>query len=115
MKRRWSFLMMVVLGCVGCVSYRVESQPQGLRVTVNELEEGTTPCRVSRWTWGNPIRTKITVYPPKSPKVAQYEREKGVVVTSWKRGEMSKTLFSEHGSGRVLFDFIQDEDMVPGK
>jgi hypothetical protein len=109
---KWTLIagLAVALGSAGCVTYRVESKPQGLRVTVNQLEQGTTPCKVSRWIfWRDPIRTKITVYPPKSPQMEQYERDQQMAVSSWKRGEITKMLYSEHGSGTVLFDFVQDE------
>lgn len=93
----------------GCVTYTIDSNPQGLRITVNNLEYGVTPCEYSRYTDGNNIRTDIRVTAPTQQQIQAYATEKGVSVTQWKPTDKSKSLYAYDGSGTVFFQFIIEE------
>lgn len=112
MNRLFKTTVLFALVCTfitGCVTYTIDSNPQGLRVTVNNLEHGVTPCKYTRYTDGNNIRTDITVTAPTQQQIQAYSSEKGVSVTQWRPTNKSKTLYSFDGSGTVFFQFVNEE------
>lgn len=95
----------------GCTIYRIDSNPQGLRVSVNNIEEGFTPCRYVLWT-GFYYPLEVTVAPPQPRQLQSYANEKGVTVRAI-TAPQTKILTERSPSGTVYFDFIATEHDNP--
>ena len=111
MKRRIGlvFFVFAVLFFGGCSTYIIDSQPQGLRVSVDNIEHGVTPCEYT-WAHGGEYGTKtIRVAPPTRQQLRDYEKQNNKIISIWTTGEMSKTIYSLSGGGTVFFDFISSE------
>lgn len=109
MKWMLSGLLGFMFVASGCVTYTIDSKPQGLRVTINNIEQGFTPCEYSKYTDGYDIRSEITVAPPTIQQIQEYEQKNAMTVVDWTREAQSKTLYSRDGDGTVFFQFIQAE------
>lgn len=103
-----SFVFGVLFFC-GCSTYMIDSHPQGLRVSVDNIECGVTPCEYT-WAHGGEYGSKtITVTPPTRQQLRDYEKQSNKIVSVWTNGEMSKSIYSLSGGGTVYFDFITSE------
>lgn len=91
---------------VGCRTYVIDSNPQGLRVAVDDLERGVTPCEV---TVQMDTYHRVTVEPPTNRQLRAYERKNGIVVSTWLNGTQAKTIRDDSPSGRMFFEFITSE------
>lgn len=110
---RFCFLCAVFLtgfGLVGCRTYVIDSNPQGLRVAVDNLEQGVTPCEV---TVGLEGFYHVTVAPPTNRQLRAYEKEKDVIVSTWINGTQQKGISYNSPSGTMFFEFITSEYDTP--
>ena len=110
MKRRIGlvFFVIVVLFFGGCSTYIIDSKPQGLRVSVDNIECGVTPCEYT-WVHGDYWTKTICVAPPTRQQLRNYEKQNNKIVSVWMTGEISKTIYSSSQGGTVFFDFISSE------
>lgn len=110
MKLRLSWLLGVALTVSGCSTYLIDSNPRGLRVSVDNVELGVTPCEYT-WNHGGEMGwTKvIRVTPPSRQQIREYERSTNKIVSTWVSSEIAKTVYSEHGGGTVFFQFVTNE------
>lgn len=94
----------------GCSTYLIDSNPRGLRVSVDNVELGVTPCEYT-WNHGGEMGwTKvIRVTPPSRQQMKEYEKSTNKIVSTWVSGEIAKTVYSEHGGGTVFFQFVTNE------
>ena len=97
----------------GCSTYVIDSHPQGLRVSVDNIECGVTPCEY-KWAHGGEYETRIIcVAPPTRQQLRDYEKQNNKIVSVWTTNAMSKTIYSLSGGGTVYFDFISSEYEEP--
>ena len=96
----------------GCRYYTIDSNPQGLRVVINDIEHGVTPIEYS--TSVDLIPLTISVYPPTQCQWDAYAQEKQVIVSTFIDGEQRKFINPENSpSGTILFDFVTKEYPIP--
>ena len=101
-------------GCSSLVmrTYEIDSNPQGLRVSVNNIDQGVTPCEFS--CNAKAIPREIVVEAPTKQELRNHEKEKGKIVSIWQTVAKSKTIRPNvDGSGKVFFQFISSEYDVP--
>lgn len=116
--KKWTSLyniiiLMGVFSCGGCTTYLIDSNPQGLRVSVDNIECGRTPCEYT-WTHGGEYGSKIIrVYPPTRQQLKDYEQKNNKIVSVWTNEEIAKTVYSNNEGGTVFFQFITSEYDVP--
>lgn len=110
MKLSLSWLLGLALAVSGCSTYLIDSNPRGLRVSVDNVELGVTPCEYT-WNHGGEMGwTKvIRVTPPSRQQIREYERCTNKIVSTWVSSEIAKTVYSEHGGGTVFFQFVTNE------
>lgn len=101
--------VLLTLLTAGCVTYTIDSNPQGLRVTIDEIERGVTPCQ---YTVAPGSFLDIEVVPPTCLQRQQYEAQKGVKITDYYPLSQSKHVYTSDGSGTIFFEFITDERPV---
>lgn len=102
-----------LLAVGGCTTYVIDSNPQGLRVSVNNVEEGFTPCRYFLWSqFYYPL--EVTVAPPQPRQLEAYAAERNVSVQAITTPQ-TKVLTPRSPSGTVYFDFIATERDLPPK
>ena len=84
-------ILMGVFLCGGCTTYLIDSNPQGLRVSVDNIECGRTLCEYT-WTHGGEYGSKIIrVYPPTRQQLKDYEQKNNKIVSVWTNEEIAKT------------------------
>lgn len=106
-------LAAALLAVGGCTTYVIDSNPQGLRVSVNNVEEGFTPCRYFLWSqFYYPL--EVTVAPPQPRQLEAYAAERNVSVQAITTPQ-TKVLTPRSPSGTVYFDFIATERDLPPK
>ena len=92
----------------GCRHYTIDSNPQGLRVVINDIEHGVTPIEYS--TSADSFFFTVEVYPPNQRQWDAYEQEKQVILSIITVMPQSKLIFPENSpSGTILFDFVTSE------
>ncbi len=101
-------LLLSALFC-GCRTYVIDSHPQGLRVTVNEIERGVTPYEHTS-SINNQNQLKVEVAPPSRQQLKTYEEQNAKIVSTWITNSQTKLIYTPTSpSGRVLFNFIERE------
>ena len=96
----------------GCRHYTIDSNPQGLRVVINDIEHGVTPIEYS--TSADFFYFTVEVYPPNQRQWDAYEQEKQVIVSTFIDGKQHKFINpSDAPSGTILFDFVTKEYPIP--
>lgn len=111
LKKVWAGpLLFCVMILSGCSTYLIDSNPRGLRVSVDNVELGVTPCEYT-WEHGGAMGwTKvIRVTPPNRQQMRDYEKRTNKIVSTWVTSEIAKTIYSEHGGGTVFFQFVTNE------
>ncbi len=104
-----AFFIGCMMICCGCSTYYIDSNPQGLRVTINNLEQGVTPLKYT-WAHGGEYGSlHICVTQPSRAQIRDYEQKNNRIVSIWQNGEMTKTMWSKDGGGNVFFQFITNE------
>lgn len=96
----------------GCRYYTIDSNPQGLRVVINDIEHGVTP--IEYCTSADFFYFTVEVYPPNQRQWDAYEQEKQVIVSTFIDGKQHKFINpSDAPSGTILFDFVTKEYPIP--
>lgn len=109
MNKLFKAVTLIALICAlmtGCVTYTIDSNPQGLRVTIDDLERGVTPCEYTT-SYGDSI--SIEVAPPTYQQCRQYEQKNNVKIINKENRSQTKRVDSFDGSGTVFFQFINEE------
>lgn len=109
MKMKFSCLLGTLLLLAGCVTYTIDSNPQGLRVTINEIERGVTPCEFTVPS-SNYRSLEISVAPPTTQQINVYKFKTGEEVKSWCKTAQKKRIDVGDGGGTVFFQFISEDD-----
>ena len=96
----------------GCRYYTIDSNPQGLRVVINDIEQGVTPIEYS--TSVDASLLTVSVYPPTQSQWDAYAQEKQVIVSTFIDGEQRKFINPGNSpSGTILFNFVTKEYPIP--
>ncbi len=103
------FTTLALSGCrtalSGCRTYVIDSNPQGLRVTINDIERGVTPLEYT-----TSEHFVVDMVAPTRNQLINYEDEKGKLVSLWTSGSQSKSIWPDNSpSGTIFFQFIQSE------
>ena len=109
----WAAALAAGVSACGCTTYLIDSNPQGLRVSVNNVEEGFTPCRYTLWSqFYYPL--EVTVAPPQPRQLEAYAAARNVSVEAVSAPQ-TKVLTPRSPSGTVYFDFIVRERDLPAR
>lgn len=103
------FFLIVFVPLCGCRSYVIDSNPQGLRVSVDNVELGFTPCEYTT----SDDYFRIEVEPPSKQQLKKYQEEKQKIVSIWTTSAQSKSITLGVRSGSVFFQFIDSEYDIP--
>ncbi len=107
MRALW-FGMVTALALGGCTTYVIDSNPRGLRASVNNVEAGLTPCRYTVWSdWRYPL--EVTVAPPSNRQLQDYANAHRVDIHETIRSPQTKVLTPRSPSGTVFFEFVTSE------
>lgn len=91
----------------GCRYYTIDSNPQGLRVVINDIEHGDTPTSYFCWASDG---FDLVVYPPANAQWDAYERDGKRIVSTFIDEPQGKYIKGERSpSGTILFDFVTSE------
>lgn len=91
----------------GCRCYTIDSNPRGLRVVINDIEQGPTPTSYVCWASDD---FDLTVYPPANTQWDAYEREGGRLVSTFIDEPQAKRIKGDRSpSGTILVDFVTSE------
>ncbi len=101
------FSLFGLLALSGCKTYLIDSNPQGLRVTINDIEHGVTPVEYSTGDYSFTVEVEA----PTKAQIKKYENKTDKVVRNWSPLRESKHIYTEKAkSGAIFFNFITDED-----
>ncbi len=110
--KRFLYLIVVMFVVSGCRTYVIDSNPQGLQVTIDNNYVGLTPfvCR------DNCMITdefEIKVEPPTAEQIRSHENERGRAVEDWTTDRQVKKIDpTVDTSGTIMFNFIKGEEYV---